>query len=926
MPILDGQFKAHRPAIDLFDSLAQYAINHTRRILLIAALITVGASLGMKSLRLRTDGLALVSDSAPEVVNDRAIRDHFGVEDPMVVVIHSDHPDGIFNPVTVQLIRELTSELVSIPGVNPVQVVSLATEPSFRFRPGTYLNQLLLDPALSNQSELNQLRDDLRRIKLYTGTLASSDGKSTVILIGVPDGTDRSQLYRAIQNIVRSRSGGMDKIGITGAPVAEALLGTQIFEDLGVPAALFGVSMQGQTAWKLPSNLHECCLFAARRIGLIPMAVFVMMAVFFLCFRNCLSALLPLPGVAAMMLLVFGLMGWCDVPLYLTTAVMPVLLTVLSVTNDIYLFNCYFRLLRENPSANHIDLIRETFHKLARPVACTSLTAVIGFFSFGLSPLVPVQAFGIFTAVGALFGLLFSLSVLPALLVLVNPARLRPRHMQQIEQPGWLGAWFARARPLVLHHRWWVVACVMAVISVTPFGLRRLTVQDSWTNGFDPDSEFRRITKQVNNDFFGIHELLVSFETSRVLTGEVGATNPTDGLIMLPESVVSDPTLVVGSPIQFSVLDIPPGVSSNPQTRSVWRTRIRTAFRRNDGIFVSIQDSELLLRLWDEMQNGRPIRFEVIEQSQLNPKIIQIIADLSSFISEKRQYAVGGVLSPADYLLTTRFMLRYTDPQARRIPDSSAEVKLLWKDYESVLGPQHLHQIVDKNYNNSLTTVFLKDANFVDTARLMGAIRAYARTNLEPQGIRIGFAGDVAVSQALIHGIVVTQLQSLIWSLLGIFVVTAWFGGSWRWGLYCMLPSLFAVIIKFALMGWAEIPLGVATSMFAAMTLGIGVNCAIHLLEGYRQAQVAGAVPAEALNRALALTGPPAFVNTLAMSLGFGVLMLSQVPANARLGVLMVLGLVNCFIASLLILPALLQCWPLKTSGGAADVSSPHRP
>ena len=62
------------------------------------------------------------------------------------------------------------------------------------------------------------------------------------------------------------------------------------------------------------------------------------------------------------------------------------------------------------------------------------------------------------------------------------------------------------------------------------------------------------------------------------------------------------------------------------------------------------------------------------------------------------------------------------------------------------------------------------------------------------------------------------------------------------------------------------------------------------------------------------LTGPPALINTLAVSLGFGVLLLSQVPANARLGLLMVLSLVNCLIASLLILPVLLYWWPAKNS------------
>ena len=69
----------------------------------------------------------------------------------------------------------------------------------------------------------------------------------------------------------------------------------------------------------------------------------------------------------------------------------------------------------------------------------------------------------------------------------------------------------------------------------------------------------------------------------------------------------------------------------------------------------------------------------------------------------------------------------------------------------------------------------------------------------------------------------------------------------------------------------------------------------------------------DALSRTMSLTGPPALINTLAVSLGFGVLMLSQVPANARLGLLVVLGLVNCFIVSLMLLPVLLHWWPLKS-------------
>jgi predicted RND superfamily exporter protein len=312
------------------------------------------------------------------------------------------------------------------------------------------------------------------------------------------------------------------------------------------------------------------------------------------------------------------------------------------------------------------------------------------------------------------------------------------------------------------------------------------------------------------------------------------------------------------------------------------------------------------------------VRFELVIRSQLKPEIVKASRDLAAFLRARSDCAVGGVIGPYEYLSTTRFMTQPNNPAARDLLWLASENRTLWVYYEYALGQNRFRQVMDKNYWRSLTTVFLKDANFVETAKLMREVRAYEREHLAPKGIQLGFAGDVALSQSLIHGIVTTQLQSLCWSLAGIYLITALLGGSWRWGIFCVLPSALAVLIKFAVMGCLGIPLGVATSMFAAMTLGIGVNCAIQLLEAHTQARAAGMPPAEALSHALGLTGVPALINTLAVSLGFGVLMLSQVPANARLGILLVLGLVNCFIASLWLLPALLHWWPDAERGNPA--------
>jgi hypothetical protein len=920
MRFFDAQVKLDERISGLFSALANHAIRQPRRIVAVAIAITLIVAPGILRLKLRTDGHALVSETSPEVMYDRTIRAQFGIQDLVIVLIRSGHPDGIFNPDTLQLVRELTADFAGTPAIGSSNVMSLATELNFRFRPGTYINQRLLEPALTNKTELDQLRDDLRRIELYTGTLVSSDGQSTVILVGIPNDADRSQLCGTIRRIIAARNAQPDAIGITGAPVAEALLGTQILEDLGVPRALLGASVQAhgdEPAWEWPASLHELRLLVARHVGLVPVAALVMLLVVFLCFRNWIAALVPLPGVMATMVFVFGLMGWLGVPIYLTTAVMPVLLTVISVINDIYLFSRYFALLREKPGMDHVELVRETFDRLVRPVACTSLTAVIGFLSFAFSPIAPVRAFGIFTGVGALFSLFYSLTVVPALLVLINPAWLLSRRRAQgPARRSALADWCAKLGPRVVHWRWLVVGFTLLMIALTPLGLRRLVVQDSWTNGFDPESEFRRVTRQVNEDFFGMHQLIVSFDASNAITGEVGTSNVHAGSIIFPSNVVENPTLIEGAPIVFSVCDESQGNPPGSQIETEWQSQIRSPYLRGANVVARIAQSESPTNFWVQALRIGRIRFKVAVQSHFDPGVMRTVADLASFIRQKQQYAVGGVLSPAEYLLTTRFMLRSSDPQARRMPDTAAEVKLLWNYYRVALGSQRLRRVVDTNYWQSLTTVFLKDGNFVDTAKLMSDIREYEREHLTPKGIKIGFAGDVAVSQSLIRGIVTTQLQSLIWSLAGIFVVTAWFGRSLRWGFYCLLPSALAILVKFAIMGWAGIPLGVATSMFAAMTLGIGVNCAIHLLEGFRLARNAGASPPEALSDSLRLTGPPALINTLAVSLGFGVLMLSQVPANARLGLLLVLGLVNCFIVSLVLLPVLLYWWPLK---GARD-------
>ena len=463
-----------------------------------------------------------------------------------------------------------------------------------------------------------------------------------------------------------------------------------------------------------------------------------------------------------------------------------------------------------------------------------------------------------------------------------------------------LAAFFAGLGGSIVQRRWQLVVCAVMVMAVTPFGLHRLVVQDSWTDAFDPESEFRRTTRLVNSNFYGMHLLLVSVDASDQATGELPAPPDGQSRILLPGDICNEL-----QEIESSAITISAGAARR------WHSQIELLRRTGTNITAWVMPTPEGDGFARDAGTNK-IRFELAVRSQLKPAVVAAHRALADFLRERQDCGVGGVIGPYEYLATTRFMTQPDNPAPRELLGLASENRTLWNYYEFALGQNRFRKVMDTNYWQSLTTVFLKDANFADTARLMSAVRAYERERLTPKGIKLGFAGDVALSQSLIRDIVTTQLQSLGWSLGGIFLVTALLGGSWRWGIFCVLPSALAVLFKFAVMGWAGIPLGVATSMFAAMTLGIGVNCAVQLLEALTQARADGMPPPQALSRALGLTGVPALINTLAVSLGFGVLILSQVPANARLGILVVLGLVNCLVASLLLLPVLAHWWPIK--------------
>lgn len=921
-------------------SLSRLAIHQPRRTLALAALALCLLTPGLARLKLRTDGRALLPWKAPEVVRDRIIRNQFGLADSVIVLVRHDAPGGIFNEDTLRRVVDLTQRLQQIEKLRPSDVISLATEKGHRVRQGTLDFMGLLDPLPRSPAELKQVRDDILSLRIYNGTLVSADEKATAIYINVPKGVDRLAFCARVRRILDDVGGGSDELQITGAPVAEALLGMHILEDLGAPISLLGDAF----AWSSdevrgrPGRLDELRFWVARHVGLLPLAIAVMTIVFLLAFRSLAAVSITWIKIVGCLAMVFGLMGWCGVPVYLTTAVIPVILTAIGVSDEVHIFNRYARNLRRAGlaiSSTELQVSRDTARtamlaamtEVWRPVAMTSITTAFGFLSFVFSTLPSVRAFGIFTALGAMICMTWALTATPALAMMVHPrrfARARRRDGDQPEQFESRASAQARRGALatfgggVIACRGFVLLLFVALLVTAAFGIRRIEIQDSWIDGFSPATRFHQTTQIFNDQFLGVHALNVCVDTGGLpREGTLDQADVDHQSIKLPGDVARDADTLVGQSIELSRTT--PPATTRPAAVIPYRSWITSVTREGDGIKIGLERLKGSPRFRLFLAPGDTVEFRLSPRRLAQPQTLGIIRDLERFLAAHPDEKVGGTLGPTAYLETTNFIAQGRRFDSRKIPDSADSIEFLWSSYGSIRGVDRLRAAVDPDLSRAIISVYLKNANFRDTKRFLEDVRRYQRETLAPHGIKLSFAGDVAASQAMISAITGTQVSSIALSILGVFISAVVVHRSVKWGMLCALPCALATPLTFGLMGFANIPLGVATSMFAAMAIGIGDDYAIHFVERYRLALANGADRAGGIIETLAAAGPSIIVDALSVSFGFAVLTLSQVPANARLGMMIVASIAACLSATLLLLPAI--CSMLRPSNASTSQS-----
>ncbi len=226
---------------------------------------------------------------------------------------------------------------------------------------------------------------------------------------------------------------------------------------------------------------------------LSPIMVALVIILMIVLLRSFVGTAASLAVVGSSVIAAMGLAGWMGFSLNPASAAAPTIILTVSIGDSVHIVSAVRRAMGRG--LNKHAAIVEALSVNLRPVILTSLTTAAGFLAMNTTPSPPMRDLGNLTAIGVMLALLFSLTLLPALLAILPlaPARNIEKEALLFRR---LGEWLVRRRRLAL------AAGLILAAGFAP-GVGAIAFNDQFTKYFDQRYEFRRATDFVEAHLTG---------------------------------------------------------------------------------------------------------------------------------------------------------------------------------------------------------------------------------------------------------------------------------------------------------------------------------------------------------------------------------------------------------------------------------------
>jgi hypothetical protein len=206
-----------------------------------------------------------------------------------------------------------------------------------------------------------------------------------------------------------------------------------------------------------------------------------------------------------------------------------------------------------------------------------------------------------------------------------------------------------------------------------------------------------------------------------------------------------------------------------------------------------------------------------------------------------------------------------------------------------------IHNLMNVENNTIRILVFPKDLNN-DTLEII-------EQTVDDMNFDTSVTGVQYLMKDLNDSISVMQLQSIILAFSVVFVMLIITLRSLKVAFYSLLPILVTVLSLYGFLGMSQIPLNITTVIIFSITIGVGIDYAVHFSSVYKTYLNETKDNALAIQEAYRHSSRPIIANALGISLGLTALMFSPLTIHFNVSILMWVSMIVSVVLTLTLLP-----------------------
>lgn len=471
--------------------LVDASMEWPKRVVAVAAVLTVVFAAMFVRVDIDTDPENMLPADAPVRLRNADMRETFKTGDMIVIGVFSTQ--SVATPDVLTEAFSFHDALAELDGVAEATMISVRSAAS--------------DEAPMTADGAAALADVIANDPLLAGNVLSSDNDTLAFFVPLDAKSDAQSVRDAANDLLDASPAlaGLER-HVAGLPLAQEAFGAQMFVQMAVFAPLAGLA------------IFALMLLFFRRLVLVGPAMLLAM----------LSVIWSM-----------GLLIGSGNSLHIMSSMIPIFLMPIAILDAVHVISEFFD--RYSQERKRRPALQKVFHELAGPIAFTSVTTIVGFLALALTPIPPVQIFGAFIAFGVFVAWLCTMTVLPAVLMLVSEESIDRAVGDGAAGDGRF-ARFVRALPSrAVRHRVPVLAAVVFVALASIPLISSIEVNDNPVNWFRSGHEVRVATERLNGELPGTFaaNLLLEADDPRLLT----APETIEAIASLQQRWATDPNI-----------------------------------------------------------------------------------------------------------------------------------------------------------------------------------------------------------------------------------------------------------------------------------------------------------------------------------------------------------------------------------------------